>query len=239
MIMRKTLAVLLAAIVLMGTPIVGIAQAPSSTLRGQVVDAGGRGASAVRVELVRDNMVVSTIMSSTDGHFSFPGVPAGNYIVRTMVNGQPTGVRATVTAGETPATALLVLPSLATASPQLGAAFGSILSSALSVATSAVTSALVVVAAENGDVEYLYVTLDQSLNALITLITAVPTAPGAPPAFGNIPIVPVAPPPTNFVPPVINLPPGGVPPGVIIILPPSAIPPGVLPPGFGSASGTR
>lgn len=239
MTIPKPLALLLAAIVLMGTPIAGVAQTPTSTLRGQVVDAGGRGASAVRVELVRDNMVVATIMSTTDGHFSFPGLPTGAYVVRTTVNGQPTGVRATVTAGEAPATALLVLPSLATASPQIGALIGGVLGSVSSVAVSAVTSVLVVNVAENGDLEYLYTTLDDSLLALIQLNAQVPTPPGSAPAFGNVPIFPVAPPPADLgpiAPPA--LPPGGIPPGIIIIIPPGFFPPGtVLPPGF--VSGTR
>lgn len=239
MTMRRPLAVLLAAIVLMGTPIVAAAQAPTSTLRGQVVDAGGRGASAVRVELVRDNMVVATIMSTTDGHFSFPGLPAGTYVVRTTVNGQPMGVRATVTAGEVPATALLVLPSLATASPQIGALIGGVLGSVSSVAVTAVTSVLIVNVAENGDLEYLYTTLDESLVALIQLNAQVPTPPGTTPPFATVPIFPVAPPPADLGPISPPAPPaGGVPPGIIIIIPPGFFPPGtVLPPGF--VSGTR
>lgn len=120
--MRKSVAVLLSILTLgLGAPMVGIAQTPQSTLRGQVVDPGGRGTAGSRLELVSDSIVVATTISTTDGHFSFPGVPLGNYVVRTYVNGQPIGIRVAVTAGST-GTALLVLPSVATASPAVIAA---------------------------------------------------------------------------------------------------------------------
>src|SRR5688572_13695425 len=125
MALRKSLAALLSALMLtLGAPIVGMAQTQGSTLRGQVVDAGGRGSAGMRVELVSDRMVVSTTISGPDGHFSFSAVPANNYIVRTTVNGQPSGVRVSVVAGQQAQHALIVLPSVATASPAVIAVVG-------------------------------------------------------------------------------------------------------------------
>lgn len=143
--MRKSLAVLLSILTLaLGAPMVGIAQAPRSTsVSGQVVDTGGRGAAGSRLELVSDSMVVATTMSTTDGHFSFPGVPLGSYVVRTYVNGQPIGIRVTATAGS-PASALLVLPSVAGASPAVVAGpligmLGPVLAGTVAVSATAVT----------------------------------------------------------------------------------------------------
>jgi hypothetical protein len=152
--MRKLVAVLLSAITLtVGAPIVALAQAPTSTLRGQVVDAGGRGTADLRVELVSERMVIATTISTTDGHFSFAGVPAGNYVVRTNVNGQPTGVRASVTPGTT-ANALLVLPSLATAAPAVVvAALAPALGAMVSATVTTVANVIVVQAAKGNDEE--------------------------------------------------------------------------------------
>ncbi len=153
MAIRKSLAVLLSAITLtFGVPSIGAAQGSilkTATVRGQVVDAGGRGATGMRIELVSDRLVVATTVSSTDGHFSFAGLPAGNYVVRTTVNGQPSGVRVSVTAGETAPTALLVLPSVATASPGvILAAVGPLLGSVLVVVS--VVAGVVVIEAQAG-----------------------------------------------------------------------------------------
>lgn len=141
--MRKTLAILLSVVTLsFGAPIVGIAQAPTSILRGQIVDAGGRGATGMRVEVVKEGFVVATAMTTTDGHFSVAGLPTGNYVVRTMVNGQPSGVRISVEPGQS-ANALVVLPSVATAAPS--AILINVVTSGL---VSAITAAATVVVAE-------------------------------------------------------------------------------------------
>jgi hypothetical protein len=56
-------------------------------------------------------------MTAASGEFTFVGVAPGNYVVRTMANNQAAGTRIAVNAGQSiPVT--VVLPSLATASPQ-------------------------------------------------------------------------------------------------------------------------
>ena len=195
--MRKSIAVLLSAFALtFGAPIVGMAQAPTSKLRGQVVDAGGRGATGMRVELMSDRHVVATTISSTDGHFSFAGVPAGSYVVRTTVNGQPTGVRVSVTAGENAATALLVLPSTAAASPAVliavvGPALGSIVAATVTI----VGNTIIVTADKKED----QAIVNQAVAAAQVYIQLLnnqlpPPAPGqtAPPLFTFIPTQPIA-----------------------------------------------
>jgi hypothetical protein len=194
MVMRKSLAVLLSALTLtFGAPIVGIAQAPASTLRGQIVDAGGRGATGMRVELVSDRLVVATTISSTDGHFNFAGVPADNYVVRTTVNGQPTGVRVSVTAGQSAATALLVLPSVAAASPGVilavvGPALGSIVAATVTI----VGNTIVIQSANNSDLNFVATSVAQAQAYLETLNAQVPAPPGTPPLFTFIPTVPAS-----------------------------------------------
>jgi len=163
MALRKFVAVLLSAVALtFGAPVVGIAQskAPStSVVRGQVVDAGGRGATGLSVELVREGFAVATTVSGPDGHFSFAGVPAANYVVRTMVNGRPSGVRVAVVAGEATQTALLVLPSVATASPAVVAIIGvnGILTT-VTVALSVIAGEVVVEVQKSNDEETLFET---------------------------------------------------------------------------------
>ena len=197
--MRKSIAVLLSAITLaFGLPIVGIAQAPTSTLRGQIVDAGGRGATGMRVELVSERFVVATTISTTDGHFNFSGLPAGNYVVRTNVNGQPTGVRVSVTAGQTSATALLVLPSLATAAPAVVlAALGPALGALASATITTIANVVIIQAAEKKD-EAVLVAIVNAANQFIAELNAQlpPPAPGAPPRpplFSFIPTAPIIP----------------------------------------------
>lgn len=199
--MRKSIAVLLSALALtFGAPIVGIAQAPTSNLRGQIVDAGGRGATAMRVELVSDRHVVATTISSTDGHFSFAGVPAGNYVVRTTVNGQPTGVRVSVTAGQNAATALLVLPSTAAASPAVliavvGPAMGSLVAATVTI----VGNAVIVTADKKEDqaivnqaVAAAQVYIQSLNNQLPPPPPPAPGQPAAPPLFTFIPTQPIS-----------------------------------------------
>lgn len=194
--MRKTLAVLLSALALtFGAPIVGLAQAPTSTLRGQIVDAGGRGATGMRVEVVKESFVVATTISTTDGHFSIAGLPAGNYVVRTTANGQPTGVRVTVQSGQASATALLVLPSVAKASPAaIIAIVGPALASAIvSVAIVAVAEATVQSqsTADNTFLQQNVAAANQLIQQFNQQVAA--SNPGAPqvPIFTFIPFVPL------------------------------------------------
>jgi len=194
---RKSLAVLLAAVItLAAAPLTGLAQAPTSTLRGQIVDAGGRGASNMRVEVVKDSFVLATTMSTTDGYFSFPGLPAGNYVVRTTVNGQPTGVRVAVTAGQASTTALLVLPSLATAAPAvILAAIAPALGAMVSVAATTIANVVIVQAAEGNDEETVRNNIQAANNFIAVLNAQIQQAnPGAPPlpVFSFIPTTPAS-----------------------------------------------
>jgi hypothetical protein len=195
MMMRKSIAVLLSALALtFGAPITGIAQAPTSNLRGQIVDAGGRGATGMRVELVSDRHVLATTISTTDGHFNFAGVPAGSYVVRTTVNGQPTGVRVSVIAGQSVATALLVLPSLATAAPAVVmAALGPALGALTAAAVTVVGNTIVIQAAKQED-EAVLITLVNAANQYIAELNAQlpPPPPGTPPPFQFIPTAPLS-----------------------------------------------
>jgi hypothetical protein len=136
--MRKSLTSMLAvAAIALGFPTVGNAQSSgrSTTLIGQVVDAGGRGSSGRTVELVSDGVVVGTTTSTYTGQFMFAVGSAGSYVVRTMVNGHPAGIRVAVRAGENPPMALLVLPSTAAASYQ-----GIFISTAINAAVSAASA---------------------------------------------------------------------------------------------------
>ena len=138
--------------VTIGAPMVG-ADPSAATLIGQVVDAGGRGSVGRSVELVRDGAVVSTAVTAASGEFQFAGIAPGSYVVRTMVNNQPAGTRISVNAGQSiPVT--VVLPSLATASPQIGAGVGALLSMGMS-GTMALTNQMFTKAMQDGDVEFL------------------------------------------------------------------------------------
>lgn len=197
---RKALALLLSTLMLtLGVPVLSVAQGKASTtskLRGQIVDAGGLGVSNMPVELVSNGFVVSTTTSTTDGHFSFSEIPAGSYIVRTMVNGQPVGVRVTVVPGESP-TALLVLPSLAKAAPAavILSVGLSTLSSAVAVVVTVVGSQVFVQAQEQADVQFV-VQNQAAIQAFIENLNSQlpPNAPGLPPnpVFSFIPSVPAS-----------------------------------------------
>ena len=199
--MRKSIAVLLSALALtFGAPTVGLAQAPTSNLRGQIVDAGGRGATGMRVELVSDRLVVSTTISTTDGHFSFAGIPVGNYVVRTNVNGQPTGVRVSVTTGVSPTTALLVLPSLATAAPAVViAALGPVLGSVVAATVTVIGNTVIVQAQSTNDNTILASPQTQAAVQAILVQLAAQLPPQQPPA-GSPPGTPPPPPLFSFIP---------------------------------------
>jgi hypothetical protein len=159
--MRRSIASLLIALsVTFGLPIVGSAQVGrSATLFGQIVDVAGRGSSGRTIELVRGDRVVAITTSNSDGQFSFAVAGgAGTYIVRTFVNGHPAGVRVSVVDGENPRMALLVLPSAATASPQIGvfiSTAASALASGISLATSVAVTALATSVSKKDDDEIL------------------------------------------------------------------------------------
>lgn len=183
--MRGSIATLLIALtVTFGIPAVGSAQAGrSAMLNGQIVDAGGRGSSGRTVELISEGMVVGMTTSTADGHFSFAIGGAGSYIVRTIVNGHPAGIRVSVVKGQNPPMALLVLPSAVTASAQAGVLISgaiSTLTSVASVSVSLATAAIVTQIEEKNDDEILaspetkQLTV-QALNQIIQQIT-----PGAP-----------------------------------------------------------
>ncbi len=198
MAIRKSLAILLSALTLtFGVPSISAAQGSilkTATVRGQVVDAGGRGATGMRMELVSDRLVVATTISTTDGHFSFPGLLAGNYVVRTTVNGQPSGVRVSVIAGETAPTALIVLPSVATASPAaLIAAVGqAALATMAAVIVSVVAGVTIVTAQATNDVASVVLLQAQAQAYIQQLNVQIPPPPGQPPLFVFIPTVPAS-----------------------------------------------
>ena len=116
--MRKLVATVLVAVSLtFGAPTGLIAQSArnpqTGSISGEAVDAGGRGAAVQRVELVQSGQVIQTTVTGARGTFVFGNVPAGDYVVRVVANGQPAGVRVTVTPGAIPAHAMIVLPSAA------------------------------------------------------------------------------------------------------------------------------
>lgn len=121
--MRKLFAVSLAVLTLsLGAPSGLAAQitksspavpTPSSSISGQVVDAGGRGAARQRVELVQNGVVLHTTTTGAAGEYSFANVVSGEYIVRVVVNGLPAGIRVPVTSGAAVTGATIVLPSAA------------------------------------------------------------------------------------------------------------------------------
>lgn len=184
--MRKSIVALLVAFTMtLGLPTVGSAQTgKAGNLFGQIVDATGRGSSGRTVELVNDGMVVGMTTSSYDGHFTFAVGGSGTYVVRTIVNGHPAGVRVSVVRGQNPPMALLVLPSIATSSAQAGVLISSGLSSLASLASvtlSTAAAAFVTNIAEKNDAEIL-ADPDTTLKTVAILNQIIQQiSPGAPP----------------------------------------------------------
>jgi hypothetical protein len=119
--------------------------AAQAGISGRAVDAGGRGLASQRIELVQNGAVVSTTTTGSRGDYSFAGIPAGEYVVRTSVNGMTAGSRVVVAQGQT-ASALIVAPSAAAPSGAFLAALG-LLGTSLTVGavvTAIVTTAVVV-----------------------------------------------------------------------------------------------
>ncbi len=83
------------------------------TISGEIVDAGGRALSNRRVELIRDGEVLNSTLSGNRGEWSFTSVAAGEYTVRTVINGKVAGTRVLVTPGQAIARAMIVAPSAA------------------------------------------------------------------------------------------------------------------------------
>jgi hypothetical protein len=152
--MRQSIAVLLSILTLtLGTPQILVAQAPlvkTAAVRGELVDGGGRAVAGARIELVSQQRVVATTVSDSDGGFTFSGLAAADYVVRTMANGQPAGVRVSAST-ERVTVATIVLPSVATASPAVIAAIAPSLLSTLAVASAVVMNQAVVLQSADSD----------------------------------------------------------------------------------------
>jgi hypothetical protein len=112
----------------LGLPVSGYAQTKSSsplgTISGETMDAGGRALSSQRVELIRDTIVINSTMSGSRGEWSFANVAAGEYVVRTVVNGKVAGAHVIVTPGQMIAHAVIVAPSASAPAPAFLAALG-------------------------------------------------------------------------------------------------------------------
>ncbi len=204
---RRHVVVLLAVALALGVPVPGMAQGRSlsaAKIHGQIVDAGGRGALGIRVELVKNSLVVTTTLSTTDGHFNFTDVPVGQYVVRTVVNGHPAGVRVSVAPGDADVPALIVLPSLAKASAQVGAAVAGTLSGVLNgvatviaVTVTTIGNAVYVQGQTEEDQAKLEQVQGQAQNLLIQLgnqiIAANPQPGGGPPPTNPFVFIPTVP----------------------------------------------
>ena len=86
------------------------------TISGEAVDAGGRGAASQRVELVQQGVVLQSTTTRSGGAFSFSNVAPGDYVVRVMINGVPSGIRVSLTGTNAVTNATIVMPSAAAAS---------------------------------------------------------------------------------------------------------------------------
>lgn len=127
--MKKLITVVLVLVTAsLGFPAASLAQTSTSaaltTISGETVDAGGRALSNQRVELLRNSEVLHSTTSGSRGEWSFTNVAAGEYVVRTVVNGKVAGARVIVTPGQTIARAMIVVPSAAAPAPAFLAALG-------------------------------------------------------------------------------------------------------------------
>ena len=114
------------------------AQASSlvGSITGRAVNAAGGAVTNQRVDLVRGGQVVNVATTDRSGTWSFANVAAGEYTVRTSVNGKLAGVRVTVAEGASVTASTLVVPTAAIA-PQFGALAGAL---ANAVAAAGVTA---------------------------------------------------------------------------------------------------
>lgn len=115
--MRRTVVafLVLSLLAVWSQPPVLAAPVRTAAITGAVVDPGGRPAANQRVELVQGGTILETVTTGMQGEWKFADLAPGDYVVRAVVNGQVTGARVSVAAGETERT-LIVLPAAATAS---------------------------------------------------------------------------------------------------------------------------
>lgn len=150
--MRKLLAVgLVVTTVFLGIPVGALAQTASrndvGTIAGEAVDAGGRALVGQRVELVQGGLVIQTTTTGPRGEWRFTNVAPGEYVVRLVVNGQVSGIRVSLAAGQAVERALLVAPSAAAPSAAFLAGLGLLGTIALIGITAAVITTIVIVTA--------------------------------------------------------------------------------------------
>ena len=114
-VVRKLIALLLVAVTLsFGAPAGLLAQAAQvGSISGEAVDAGGRGAVSQRVELVQQGVVLQSTTTRSGGAFSFSNVGPGDYVVRVMIKGVPSGIRVSLTGTNAVTNATIVMPSAA------------------------------------------------------------------------------------------------------------------------------
>ncbi len=122
------------------------AQASSlvGSITGRAVNAAGGAVSNQRVDLVRGGQVINVATTNAQGGWSFANVAAGDYVVRTSVNGKLAGVRVSVAEGASVSATTIVVPTAAVA-PQFGALaglIGSTLAGSASVAAAVATAGL-------------------------------------------------------------------------------------------------
>lgn len=149
---QKVLAiVLVVATIALGLPRGVVAQAPArsdvATIAGEAVDAGGRALVGQRVELVQGGTVVQTTTTGARGEWRFTNVRPGEYVVRLAVNGQVTGIRVMVGAGQAIERALIVAPSAAAPSAAFLAGLGLLGTIALVGITAAIVTTIIIVTA--------------------------------------------------------------------------------------------
>ena len=114
-VVRKLIALSLVAVTLsFGAPASLLAQAAQvGTIAGEAVDAGGRGAASQRVELVQQGVVLQSTTTRLGGAYSFSNVAPGDYVVRVMIKGVPSGIRVSLTGTNAVTNATIVMPSAA------------------------------------------------------------------------------------------------------------------------------
>jgi hypothetical protein len=160
--MRKVIGnILVALAVALASSVMSAAPATSlGSISGRAIDAAGRGVAGQRVDLMRGGQAIGRSVTDTRGSWSFTGVDAGEYVVRTSVNGTIAGMRVTVGTGQAVAGTTIVVPTSAV-SPQ----FGALASIVANLTAAGATSAAAAVTAAVNPTEA--VSLDADTVALI------------------------------------------------------------------------